>query len=78
MPVTDMEKATQDVLAMAWSLFNRPLWEARNEMQFFLEDLFELKKKTPIDLSSTPVKVGDLVTVNGEECLVVRKRDQRG
>jgi hypothetical protein len=40
-----MGKQTQEVLALAWSLFNRPLWEARNEMQFYLEEHFDLKVK---------------------------------
>jgi hypothetical protein len=44
MSVSEMEKQTQEVLALAWSLFNKNLWEARVEMQFYLEEHFELKK----------------------------------
>ena len=40
-----MEEQAKNILALAWSLLNEPLWKARNEMQAYLEKNFELKKE---------------------------------
>ena len=42
--MTDWEKQTQELLALAWSLFNEPLWRARRDMELHLQERFELKK----------------------------------
>ena len=38
-----MEEKTKEILALAWSLFNTPLWEARQSMQNYLEKNFEIR-----------------------------------
>ena len=47
-----MKERTKEVLALAWSLFNQPLWEARAKMQDYLEDKFELKTERLDDTGS--------------------------
>lgn len=37
------EKQVQQVLALAWCQFDKPLWQGRLEMEKYLREHFELK-----------------------------------
>jgi hypothetical protein len=41
--MTEMEKQTQEVLALAWSLLNDNLWYARQKMETYIKTVFVLK-----------------------------------
>ena len=45
-----MEEQTKEVLALAWTLFNLPLWEARAKMQKYLEEHFTLREERDHDM----------------------------
>lgn len=42
-----MEEHVKMLLALAWTSFDKPLWQARREMQDYLEKNFELRKALP-------------------------------
>jgi hypothetical protein len=80
------EKETQEVLALAWCQLNKPIWEARREMQFYLEEHFELKRDNIVTttipnecmLGNKKVEVGDKLVLNGDTGTFEIIKVQRG